>query len=90
MAHKSPKRKSLKHKSPKHKSPKRKTPGTPEVRAAELTVGAKRKGRDGNFYRVAIRSNDVRYWQKCGPKSDGGSYCRFVGPANQRYYSPRK
>ena len=81
--HKSPKRKSPKHKSPKRKSPKHKGPGTPETPARELTSGTKRKGRDGLFYKVMIRSNGVNYWQKCGAKADGGSYCRFVGPARK-------
>lgn len=79
---KSPKRKSPKRKSPKRKSPS-KGPGTPETPARELTAGAKRKGRDGHFYKVMIRSNGINYWQKCGAKADGGSYCRFVGPARK-------
>lgn len=83
----SPKHKSPKRKSPKRKSPKRKSfskgPGTPETPARELSSGTKRKGRDGHFYRVMTRSNGVKYWQKCGSKADGGSYCRFVGPARK-------
>jgi hypothetical protein len=70
-------------KSPKPKSPS-KTPGTPKTPARELTSGSKRKGRDGLFYRVMTRSNGVNYWQKCGSKPDGGSYCRFVGPARSK------
>ena len=80
--HKSPKRKSPKRKSPKRKSPS-KGPGTPEVLARTLDAGAKRKGRDGFFYRVMMRSNGIKYWQKCGSKADGGSYCRFVGPTRK-------
>lgn len=67
-------------KSPKKTSAKRR-PGTPETPASTLMAGQKRKGRDGHFYKVGLRSNGVKYWQKCGAKSDGGSHCRFVGPA---------
>lgn len=88
--HKSPKRKSPKHKSPKHKSPKHKSPkrkspkrGKPETPASEFNGGTKRKGADGSFYKVYVRNNGVHYWKKCGPKSDGGSHCRFVGPARK-------
>lgn len=78
--------------SSKTKSPRRagttprspsKGPGTPETLSRELTSGTRRKGRDGHFYRVMTRSNGVKYWQKCGSKADGGSYCRFVGPARK-------
>ncbi len=80
----SPKQKSPRKTSPKRKSPRRSGPGTPETLARELTVGTKRKGRDGTFYKVMNRSNGVHYWQKCGPKADGGSYCRFTGPSKPR------
>lgn len=79
---KSPKRKSSKRASPKRKSPS-KGPGTPQILSKDLQPGAKRKGRDGHFYRVMMRSNGVNYWQKCGSKNDGGSYCRFTGPARK-------
>ncbi len=55
--------------------------GVPRVLAKDLTPGVRRKGRDGFMYRVMMRKNSVRYWQKCGPKRSGGSHCRFVGPA---------
>lgn len=65
----------------------------PEKPASELFPGEKRKGRDGHFYRVAQRSNGVNYWQKCGPKATGGSFCRFVGPMRnpaERKSSPKR
>ncbi len=84
---KSPRRVGAKKHSPKRKSPSKKSPrraGHPDVPAKTLTPGTKRKGRDGHFYKVMMRSNGVHYWQKCGAKADGGSYCRFVGPARPR------
>lgn len=77
----SPKRRSPKRRSPK-RSPKKSTPGTPTVRANTLSEGAKRKGRDGHFYRVEQKTDGKLFWRKCG-KNDGGANCRFIGPARK-------
>jgi hypothetical protein len=83
--------KSPKRTSPKRKSPKHKLPSTP---AKELSVGQRKKGKDGKMYIVRIRSNGVHYWQKCGHKygKKSGSHCRFIGPAQspKRPSSPKK
>jgi hypothetical protein len=78
---KSPKRRSPRKKSPKKRSPKHKLPSTP---AKEFYAGQRKKGQDGKMYIVRIRSNGVRYWQKCGSKSSEGAHCRFVGPSKPR------
>lgn len=75
----SSKRRSSKRKSPK-RSAKKRSPKTPLVSASTLFEGQRRKGRDGSMYIVRLRSDDSPYWKKCGPKADGGSECRFIGP----------
>ncbi len=80
----SSKRKSTKRRSTKRKSPKRsakkRSPKTPSVSASTLFEGQRRKGRDGSMYIVRLKADGSPYWKKCGPKADGGSECRFIGP----------
>jgi hypothetical protein len=81
---KSPKRRSPRRKSPKKRSPKQSRSRLPSTPAKEFFEGQRKKGQDGKMYIVRIRSNGVRYWQKCGSKSSEGTHCRFVGPSKPR------
>ena len=67
--------------SPKYKksSAKRSAPKTPKISSATLNEGDRRKGRDGNFYRVEKRRDGQHYWKKCG-KNTGGANCSPMIP----------
>ena len=67
---KSPKRKS-KRRSSAHKSPLK--------RASGYAEGAKRKGRDGHYYKVMIGSDGKKHWKKCS-KRVNCRYSKLVGP----------
>ena len=69
-------------KSTRRSTKRRSPPGTPTISANSVTEGAKRKGRDGHFYRAERNSKGNLYWRKCG-KNSGGANCRFIGPARQ-------
>lgn len=76
-------------KSPR-KSSSRKKIGTPSVKASTLSITTRRKGRDGTFYKVSVRSNGVHYWAKCGGNVHCGTYGlgrNKEGPAPKGYGS---